>query len=71
MDSRATKRATRQALLAFRVGGDCAEANGLATEAMVSNRHVPAVLAGAAKPKKRDDGYITMGGEDEAAYYAE
>ncbi len=38
---------------------------------MVSNRHVPAVLAGAAKPKKRDDGYITMGGEDEAAYYAE
>jgi tetratricopeptide (TPR) repeat protein len=60
-----------RALLAFHEGGDCAEANVLATEAMVSNRHVPAVLAGAAKPKKRDDGYIIMGGEDEAAYYAE
>jgi tetratricopeptide (TPR) repeat protein len=60
-----------RALLAFREGGASAEAQALATEAMVSNRHVPAVLAGAAKPKKRDDGYITMGGEDEAAYYVE
>jgi tetratricopeptide (TPR) repeat protein len=60
-----------RALLAFREGGAGAEANALAAEAMASNRHVPAVLAGAAKPKKRDDGYITMGGEDEAAYYAE
>jgi tetratricopeptide (TPR) repeat protein len=57
-------------LLAFRKGGDCAEANALAAEAMVSNRHVPAVLAGAAKPKKQGYDYITMGGEDEAAYYA-
>jgi tetratricopeptide (TPR) repeat protein len=59
-----------RALLAFREDSDSSEANALATEAMVSNRHVPAVLAGAAKPKMRDDGTITMGGEDEAAYYA-
>jgi hypothetical protein len=52
-------------------GAKGASAKALVTEAMVSNRHVPAVLAGAAKPKKRDDGYITMGRDEEAAYYAE
>jgi DNA-binding PadR family transcriptional regulator len=30
---------------------------------------VPAILAGAKPPVISDDGYITMGGPDEATYY--
>ena len=38
---------------------------------MRANDHVPAVLTGKNKAKPSIGGYLTMGGEDEAAYYVE
>lgn len=61
-----------QALVAFRENeaGD-GKAEELAKEAWKANSHVPAVLAGTKKAKLSTDGYLTMGGEDEAAHYVE
>jgi tetratricopeptide (TPR) repeat protein len=58
-----------QALLAFRDNDP--DAGQLAEEAWAANSHVPGVLSGAKPPGASQDGYITMGGEDEAAYYVE
>jgi tetratricopeptide (TPR) repeat protein len=61
-----------RALVAFR--GNAAinkEAVELAKKACNANRHVPAVLAGTKKTKPSTNGYVTMGGEDEAAHYFE
>jgi hypothetical protein len=61
-----------QALVAFRENGaGDGKAEELAKEAWKANSHVPAVLAGTKKAKISPDGYLTMGGEDEAAHYVE
>ncbi len=56
-----------RALVAFREGD--LEADELAKNAWRSNNHLPAVLAGTKKAKPSTNGYVTMGGEDEAADY--
>jgi hypothetical protein len=43
----------------------------LAEEAWLANSHVPGVLSGKQPLVASMDGYITMGGEDEAADYVE
>ena len=58
-----------QALLAFQ--DKDADADQIAKDAWQSNDHVPAVLAGTQPLAASRSGYITMGGEDEAAYYVE
>lgn len=58
-----------QALLAFQ--DKDADADQIAKDAWQSNDHVPAVLAGTQALVASRNGYITMGGEDEAAYYVE
>ena len=57
-------------LIAFRESeaGD-EKAEELARKAWKANSHVPAALAGTKKVKPSTDGYITIGGEDEAAHY--
>jgi tetratricopeptide (TPR) repeat protein len=61
-----------QALVAFReYGASDKRAEELAKKAWSRNSHVPAVLTGTKKAKPSTNGYITMGGEDEAAYYVE
>jgi tetratricopeptide (TPR) repeat protein len=56
-----------RALLAFREGGEGDErAVALAREAWAANEHVPAILAGTKPPMPSEQGYITMGGPDEA-----
>lgn len=61
-----------RALVAFRDnGGSDVKASELARIALRANSHVPAVLSGSKKPKPSTTGYVTMGGEDEAAHYAE
>ena len=61
-----------RALVAFQEDGpDDPGAEDLAKEAWHANPHVPAVLSGAKRPKPSVDGYVTLGGEDEAAHYAE
>jgi tetratricopeptide (TPR) repeat protein len=59
-----------RALIAFRESeaGD-EKAEELARKAWKANSHVPAALAGTKKVKPSTDGYITIGGEDEAAHY--
>jgi tetratricopeptide (TPR) repeat protein len=59
-----------QALVAFRENraGD-KKAEELAKKAWNANSHIPAALAGTKKVKSSKNGYITMGGEDEAAHY--
>ena len=61
-----------RALVAFRENG-ASEKKGdeLVRKAWRANRHVPAVLAGRKKAKPSASGYVTMGGEDEAAHYVE
>ncbi len=59
-----------KALLAFRASGATKEVAALLTEAIRSNRHVPAFLSGEKGVPKAAPDYITMGGEDEAAEYA-
>lgn len=54
-----------QALLAFRENDP--DAGKLAEEAWLANNHVPGVLSGKQPLVASMDGYITMGGEDEAA----
>ncbi len=58
-----------QALLAFQ--DKDADADQIAKDAWQANDHVPAVLAGTQPLVASKSGYITMGGEDEAAYYVE
>ena len=41
----------------------------LVKEALASNEHVPAILAGTKPRVPPRGGYITMGGPDEATYY--
>ena len=43
----------------------------LAEEAWLANSHVPGVLSGKRILVASPDGYITLGGEDEAADYVE
>jgi tetratricopeptide (TPR) repeat protein len=57
-----------RALLAFRESSD-EQATALVKDAWSANQHVPAILAGTKPAVKSDDGYITMGGPDEATYY--
>ncbi|WP_292648173.1 tetratricopeptide repeat protein [Mesorhizobium sp.] len=58
-----------QALLAFRENDP--DADKLAEQAWRANSHVPGVLSGKQPLVASMDGYITMGGEDEAADYVE
>jgi len=59
-----------RALMAFREsGGSDGRAAALVRDAWSANEHVPAILAGAKPPVISDDGYVTMGGPDEATYY--
>lgn len=61
-----------QALVAYRENGASdKEAEELAKKAWRANSYVPAVLAGTKKAKSSTNGYITIGGEDEAAHYLE
>ena len=58
-----------RALLAFRAGSDGTKrAATLVKQALSSNQHVPAILAGT-KPPVVSRGYVTMGGADEATDY--
>ena len=57
-------------LIAFRESEAGEEkAEELARNAWKANSHVPAALAGTKKVKPSTAGYITIGGEDEAAHY--
>jgi tetratricopeptide (TPR) repeat protein len=59
-----------RALVAFRGSGDSDEqAAALVRDAWSANDHVPTILAGTKPPVISDDGYVTMGGPDEATYY--
>src|SRR6516225_3396625 len=59
-----------RALVAFRESGDSdKQAAALVRGAWSANQHVPAILAGTKPPVISDDGYVTMGGPDEATYY--
>jgi tetratricopeptide (TPR) repeat protein len=59
-----------RALVAFRESGDSDEqAAALVRGAWSANEHVPAILAGTKPPVISDDGYVTMGGPDEATDY--
>ena len=58
-----------RALVAFRESVSEEQAAALVRDAWAANEHVPAILAGAKPPVISDDGYVTMGGPDEATYY--
>lgn len=61
-----------RALVAFREHGPgAADADAFARSAISANRHVPAVLTGRKRAKPTKNGYLTVGGEDEAAHYVE
>ena len=57
-----------RALVVFRESRD-EQAAALVKDAWSANEHVPAILAGTEAAVSSDDGYITMGGPDEARYY--
>ena len=59
-----------RALVAFREseGGD-EQAAALVKDAWAANQHVPDILAGTKPAVSSNEGYITMGGPDEATYY--
>lgn len=57
-----------RALVAFR-GGD-PTASAILSDALRGNRHVPAILSGAS-PGEPLQGYLTLGGADEATWYVE
>jgi tetratricopeptide (TPR) repeat protein len=57
-------------LLAFRRGGDCAQARAHLADALETNAHVPAFITGQRKVPRAMPEYVTWGGEDEAAEYA-
>jgi len=58
-----------QALVAFREDKGDKKAEELARRACNANAHVAAVLAGTQVAKPSTNGYVTVGGEDEAADY--
>ena len=58
-----------RALMAFRESGEDEQAAALVRDAWSANEHVPAILAGTKPPVISDNGYVTMGGPDEATYY--
>jgi tetratricopeptide (TPR) repeat protein len=58
-----------KALLAFREGGESAQANKLLVQATKANQHVPAYLLGHKQLPHELPPYVTMGGEDEAVSY--
>ena len=60
-----------RALLAYRESNADKRAEEVAKKALRSNRHVPGALAGTKKVKSSSSGYLTMGGEDEAAHYVQ
>ena len=53
--------------MAFRESDEQAAAQ--VKNAWSANEHVPAILAGTKPAVSSDNGYITMGGPDEATYY--
>ena len=56
--------------MAFREGGEATkQAAALVRDAWSANEHVPAILAGTKPAVSSNEGYITMGGPDEATYY--
>ena len=56
--------------MAFREsGGSDEQAAALVRDAWSANEHVPAILAGTKPAVNSNEGYITMGGPDEATYY--
>ncbi|MDR6790732.1 tetratricopeptide (TPR) repeat protein [Sphingomonas sp. BE138] len=57
-----------RALVAFRDGDPTASA--ILSDGLRGNRHVPAILL-AARPPEPSQGYLTMGGADEATWYVE
>jgi tetratricopeptide (TPR) repeat protein len=57
-------------LLAFRKGGESAEAGRLLKQAVKVNKHVPSYLLGHKQLPQDMPPYITMGGDDEAVSYA-
>jgi tetratricopeptide (TPR) repeat protein len=59
-----------KALLSFRTGGDGKPARALLAQALESNAHLPAYLAGDKKVPRALPAYVTWGGEDEAGEYA-
>jgi tetratricopeptide (TPR) repeat protein len=60
-----------EALLSFRREGDSASARDLLKRALQANHHVPDYLLGRRRIPRSSSNYVTMGGEDEAAAYAE
>ena len=59
-----------RALIAYREGYAAEAATlELVKEARSANEHVPAILAGTRPPAPTQDGYVTMGGPDEATDY--
>ena len=59
-----------RALVAFRESGDSdGQAAALVKDSWSAKEHVPAILAGTKPPVISDDGYVTMGGPDEATDY--
>jgi tetratricopeptide (TPR) repeat protein len=58
-----------RALVAFRESGEDEQAAALVRDAWSANERVPAILAGTKPQVISDNGYITMGGPDEATYY--
>ena len=55
--------------MAFRESGEDEQAAALVRDAWSANEHIPAILAGTKPPVISDNGYVTMGGPDEATYY--
>ena len=61
-----------RALLAFREDqGGTADTAILVADAAQANPHVPGILSGAEPPVASRDGYVTLGGADEATWYVE
>ena len=58
-----------RALIAFRRGGDCAEAKKYLQEALEENGHVPDYLLGRKQLPRSFPSYITWGGDSEAVSY--
>ncbi|HEY2528456.1 MAG TPA: tetratricopeptide repeat protein [Xanthobacteraceae bacterium] len=58
-----------RALVAFRESGEDKQAAALVRDAWSANEHVPAILAGSKPTVISDNGYLTMGGPDEATFY--
>jgi tetratricopeptide (TPR) repeat protein len=59
-----------RALLAYRKGGDTAQAKRARTRALATNPHVPAYLTGQKRPPRSLPGYVGLGDESEAVVCA-